>query len=66
VSKILVATVKQESPDTVTIELREQTENRLLGYIEATCIPAGVRLDTWHGLNETQHDEQIILRGERL
>lgn len=64
-SKILVATTKQESPQTVTIELREQTENRLLGYLEATIVPAGVRIDAWHGLNDSQHDEQLVLRAER-
>jgi len=65
VSKILAATLIQESPQTVTVELREQVGNLQIGWLEVTLVPEGVRIDGWHGKDESQHDGQMVLRSER-
>ncbi len=40
----LTATVHRDDRQTVTVELREQDRNLLVGYIEITLVPTGARI----------------------
>lgn len=62
--KIITAIVTQDSPQTVSIELREQVGNTLIGHLEATIVPLGARVEGWHGENDEQSG-QLVLWGER-
>jgi hypothetical protein len=67
VTKKITATVKQESSQTVTVEVRGDdlgSGPELLGYVEITAVPKGVRVEGYHGRDDSQADEQIILHGE--
>jgi len=48
VTKILAVTQKQESPQTVSLELRESVANLLVGYVEITLVPNGARIEAWN------------------
>ena len=63
-SRIITATTKQDSPETVTVELREQTENLLLGYLEVTLVPVGARVEAWNA-DDSDVDGRLIIKAER-
>jgi len=62
---ILAVTPKQESPQTVSLTLREEISNTLIGYVEITLVPTGARIEAWHGLNDSALDHQLIVRSEK-
>jgi len=55
----------RETAETFTMTIRNDTKNLLIGYAEITLVPAGARIEAWHGLNDEALDQQLILRAEK-
>jgi len=52
---ILAVTPKQESPQTVSLTLREEISNTLIGYVEITLVPTGARIEASTSTASTRH-----------
>jgi hypothetical protein len=54
----------QETSQTVTLTLREEMSNVLIGYVEITLVPTGARVSAWNA-DDSDIDGQLIVHAER-
>ena len=60
----LAWTVSREDKQTITVEIREEDKNLLVGYVEIKLVPTGARVLGTNGADDRDVDEQIILHAE--
>jgi hypothetical protein len=60
----LIATLHRDDRQTVTVELREGSKNRMVGYVEITLVEVGARVLGTNGKDDSNADGMIILHAE--
>jgi hypothetical protein len=66
VPKSITATFEQETPQTVAITIHGPDGGsgpELIGYLEITAVPTGVRVEGWNA-DDSPTFQQLILKGE--
>ena len=60
----LAWTVKRDDKQTITVEVREENSNVLVGYVEISLIRKGAYVLGTNGDNDSDAKGEIILRAE--
>jgi len=60
----LAWTVSRDDKQTITVEVREQTQNLLVGFVQIALVPTGAAVVGTNGADDSEADGEIILNAE--